>query len=185
MKTQTLSEKEVDQRIAAINTRLKAGTVGVRVERRGSCLSLVATLPPRPSSRSKKTKPHQQRISLGLLTNPKGLKQSEEEARLLGLRLATRQFDWPLDRDAVEDASGLPCAKWVEKFKLFIISTQFAEKEPEVADFLWRRRFYNLGLSKLNSKDELTSDALTFSSSGVKAKLALSATSLPKSSASS
>ncbi len=159
MKTQTLSDKEIDQKVTEINTRLKAGKVGVRVERRGSCLSLVATLPPRPSSKSKQTKPHQQRIALKLLTNPKGLKQAEEEAKLLGARLATRQFDWAFYRDAEENTASLTCGEWVEKFKFFILSTIFSEEEPEVAALLWRRRFYDLGLSKLDSKDELTLDA--------------------------
>lgn len=160
MKTQTLSDKEIDQKVTEINTRLKAGKVGVRVERRGSCLSLVATLPPRPSSKSKQTKPHQQRIALKLLTNPKGLKQAEEEAKLLGARLATRQFSWTLYSDLEESTASLTCGEWVEKFKFFIISTIFSKEEPEVAALLWRRRFYNLGLSKLDSKDELTPDAL-------------------------
>jgi integrase len=162
MGTQTLSDKEIDQRTTEINARLKAGKVGVRVERRGSCLSLVATLPPRPGSKSKRTKPYQQRIALRLLTNPKGLKQAEEEAKLLGARLATRQFDWDLydDRGVIQDTPVPNCGEWIEKFKRFIISTNFSEEKPEVADLLWRRRFYNLGLSRLDANDTLTHDAL-------------------------
>ena len=56
--------------IEAVNDRLKAGKIGVKVEARGDRLLLRATLPPKPGS--SKTKPHQQYIALGIYDNPAG-----------------------------------------------------------------------------------------------------------------
>jgi hypothetical protein len=72
----------LQQILTKINPRLKLAKLGVRVQllrvqrlrvqRQGACLSLVATLPPKPDSTQ--TKRYQQRIALKLLANPQGLK---------------------------------------------------------------------------------------------------------------
>lgn len=160
MKTATASSTiEIQRSLSEMNARLKAAKLGVCVQLRGSCLSLVATLPPRPGS----TRPnrHQQRISLKLLANPKGLKQAEAEAKLLGARLAAREFDWSQYLNHEEEVSDTTtCQAWLKQFKAHILSTNFANETPEVAELLWRRRFYNLGLSKLDPEAELTPDVV-------------------------
>ncbi|MEH1778909.1 MAG: hypothetical protein V7K67_32245 [Nostoc sp.] len=59
--------------VEAVNERLKAGKIGVKVEARGDRLSLRATLPLKPGS--DKTKPYQQYLALGIYANPTGLQR--------------------------------------------------------------------------------------------------------------
>jgi hypothetical protein len=70
---------KLEGQLDKVNERLKAFHYGVRIEMRGSRLSLVATLPPKPSS--KKNANHQQRIALGLRFHAEGLKQAEIKAK--------------------------------------------------------------------------------------------------------
>ncbi|MDV3351964.1 hypothetical protein QGP82_24990 [Leptothoe sp. LEGE 181152] len=51
--------------IEAINARLETAQLGLKIYQRGEKLSIRGTLPPKPSS--KRTKPHQQLISLGCM----------------------------------------------------------------------------------------------------------------------
>ncbi|RAM52517.1 MAG: hypothetical protein C6Y22_05805 [Hapalosiphonaceae cyanobacterium JJU2] len=74
-----------------INSRLKAGKVGVTVVQRGDHLSLRATFPPKP--RSNKAIWHQQHLSLGVYANPAGLQRAEAEAKIVGGLLARGEFD--------------------------------------------------------------------------------------------
>lgn len=83
---------DISGKIRQVNGRLKASRVGVTVEQAGDRLRLRATLPPPPGS--EKAEPYQQRVSLGLLANPDGLRQAEREARLLGAQIAARDFTW-------------------------------------------------------------------------------------------
>ena len=82
----------IDTAIAQSNVRLKAARLGLQIERRGSTLALRGTLPPRPDSL--KTRPHQQRIALGLPATKAGLKQIERDAKIIAARLIERTFDW-------------------------------------------------------------------------------------------
>jgi len=82
----------LDAQIDQVNSRLKAARMGLRVERRGDLLALRGTLPPRPDS--DRSRPHQQRISLRLPANKAGLKQAEQEAKVIAARLIEQTFDW-------------------------------------------------------------------------------------------
>lgn len=82
----------VDTALTKVNLRLKAARLGLQIERRGKTLALRGTLPPRPGSG--KNKPHQQRIPLGLPATKAGLKQIEQEAKVIAARLIERTFDW-------------------------------------------------------------------------------------------
>ncbi len=79
-------------RIAQANGRLRSANVGVTIEQCGSRLRLRATLPPKPSS--KKTEPHQQRISVGIHANPAGVREAEKVAREIGAALDRDRFSW-------------------------------------------------------------------------------------------
>jgi integrase len=98
-----------------VNHRLKIANLGVQIEQRGSTLSLVATLPPKPNST--KVIPHQQRISLGIKANTEGLKQAELDAKKLSSLLAHNAFSW-------EEYMNLPIEEkktvksWIEEFRL-------------------------------------------------------------------
>lgn len=82
----------LDDQIAKINQRLKLAQMGLQIERRGQKLSLRGTLPPRPGST--RLNPHQQRISLDLPATPIGLKQAEQEVKIIAAQLIQKSFDW-------------------------------------------------------------------------------------------
>lgn len=82
----------LDDSIQKLNTRLKAARLGLAIERRGETLSLRGTLPPRPGSH--RLKPYQQRLPLKLPANKVGLKQIEQEAKIVAARLIEKTFDW-------------------------------------------------------------------------------------------
>ena len=84
----------LDPHIAKVNTRLKAASLGLRIERRGDVLALRGTLPPRPGS--DRMRPYQQRIPLKLPANKAGLKQAEQEVKVIAARLIEQTFDWRL-----------------------------------------------------------------------------------------
>jgi integrase len=95
----------LDPQIQQINARLKAARLGLQIERRGETLNLRGTLPPRPQSA--RIKPHQQRIPLGLPATKAGLKQIEQEAKVIAARLIERTFNW---QDYLPLANGKPLA---------------------------------------------------------------------------
>ena len=82
----------IDDRIHQVNQRLKLARMGFQIERRGEKLNLRGMLPPRPQSL--KLKPYQQRISLGLPATPAGLKQAEQEVKVIAAQLIQKTFDW-------------------------------------------------------------------------------------------
>jgi integrase len=82
----------IDPAIAQLNQRLRVARLGLTVERRGDRLTLRGTFPPRPQS--SRRKPHQQRLPLGLPANKAGLKQIEQEAKVVAARLIERRFNW-------------------------------------------------------------------------------------------
>jgi hypothetical protein len=86
------TNSSLDARIAQVNQRLKAAKMGLQIERRGEKLNLRGTFPPRPGSL--KLKPYQQRLSLGLPATPAGLKQAEQEVKIIAAQLIQNTFDW-------------------------------------------------------------------------------------------
>lgn len=82
----------IDGRIAQVNQRLKAAQMGLQVERRGQRLNLRGILPPRPDS--DRLKSHQQRLCLGLPATTAGLKQAEQEIKIIAAQLIQNSFDW-------------------------------------------------------------------------------------------
>jgi hypothetical protein len=106
---------DIDGRIAQSNGRLKAGKVGVSIERRGGALWLRGTFPPKPGSLQ--TQPYRQKLSLGVKANPAGVQHAEKQARLMGAQLNLQQFNWA---DWLSDRVSLlgTCAYWVERFEV-------------------------------------------------------------------
>lgn len=66
--------------------------MGFQIERRGQKLSLRGILPPRPGS--PRLRSHQQRISLNFPATPAGLKQAEQEVKIIAAQLIQNSFDW-------------------------------------------------------------------------------------------
>lgn len=86
------SDSSIDDRIAQVNHRLKVAQMGFQVERRGQKLSLRGMLPPKPGSVHLRSR--QQRITLGLPATIAGLKQAEQEAKVIAAQLIQQTFDW-------------------------------------------------------------------------------------------
>ncbi|MFZ4641140.1 MAG: site-specific integrase [Nodosilinea sp.] len=84
--------EKIDSAILQLNQRLKAARLGLAVERRGDRLGLRGTLPPRPGS--DRSRPHQQRLPLGLPATQAGLKQIEQEAKVIAGQLIQGNFNW-------------------------------------------------------------------------------------------
>jgi hypothetical protein len=105
----------IDGRIAQSNGGLKAGRIGVAIERTGEKLRLRATLPPRPGALQ--SAPHQQRITLGIAASIEGVKLAEAKAREIGAMLTQSKFDWSLY--AKKDVQTQPqnCGQWVQQFE--------------------------------------------------------------------
>lgn len=82
----------IDSRILQLNQRLKAARLGVQIERRGTKLNLRGTFPPKPDS--VRLRPSQQRLSLGIPATTAGLKQIEQEAKIIAAQLIQKTFDW-------------------------------------------------------------------------------------------
>jgi integrase len=82
----------IDARIMQVNQRLKAAQMGLQIERRGQKLSVRGTLPPRPGSH--RLRDHQQRISLNLPATMAGLKQAEQDVKVIAAQLIQNSFDW-------------------------------------------------------------------------------------------
>jgi integrase len=110
---------KLEYTLAAVNQRLREGKVRASIKQRGDTLSLVATLPPKPGS--DRPKPYQQVISLRLPASEDGFKRAELEARLLGARLAAKEFDWSAYRDDESDRD--LAVKLIERFKQQYMST--------------------------------------------------------------
>jgi integrase len=91
----------IDARIGQVNQRLKTARLGLHIERRGEKLCLRGTLPPRPGS--PRLRPYQQRITLNLPATPTGLKQAEQEAKVVAAQLIQDTFNW---RDYLPLAGG-------------------------------------------------------------------------------
>jgi integrase len=87
-----LDTASLDEKIAQTNQRLKAAQMGFQVERRGQKLNLRGTLPPRPGST--RLRSHQQRLSLNLPATIAGLKQAEQEVKIIAAHLIQNAFDW-------------------------------------------------------------------------------------------
>jgi integrase len=84
--------KPIDLKITQANQRLKAAQLGLQIERRGQTLVLRGTLPPRPQSG--RLRAYQQRISLGLPATPAGVKQADQQAKIIAAQLLQNTFDW-------------------------------------------------------------------------------------------
>lgn len=88
----SLALASIDDQIIKVNHRLKVAQMGLQLERRGQKLSLRGTLPPRPGSG--RLRDYQQRISLNLPATPTGLKQAEQEAKIIAAQLIQNTFNW-------------------------------------------------------------------------------------------
>ena len=144
--------------IEAINERLKAAKIGVRVYARGARqekLSLRAVLPPKPGS--KRQKPYQQYLSLDVYANPTGLKFAESEAKRIGGLLDQKRFEWDVVAQEV-DRSKETCGYWIERFRQDWLKSQTGDKDAIALS--WKEQFWYPAFKWLTPERKLTADLL-------------------------
>ena len=128
----------LDLKIIQINQRLKVAQLNVQLERRGSRLALRSTLPPRPGS--DRLRPTQQRLSLGIPATTAGLKQAEQEAKVLALKLIQNTFEWR-DYDHAIDGkrlTNLELSQQIDAFEQEFFAATHRIQKPASAKTTWR-----------------------------------------------
>jgi hypothetical protein len=104
---------DIDSKIAEINSKLRAASIKVSIERRGNKLWLRATLPPKPHIN--KQHPYQQKVSLDVNTTPAGLQAAFIKAKAMGLELDSLNFSWSNWIETPEKAEVI--SEWLQRFE--------------------------------------------------------------------
>ncbi|HEY9629663.1 MAG TPA: site-specific integrase [Coleofasciculaceae cyanobacterium] len=141
---------DIDTRISQTNHRLKMAKLGLQIERRGEKLALRGTLPPRPGS--PRLRPHQQRISLDVPATIAGLKQAENQVKIVAAQLIENRFDW---RQHLPVAGGgrlheMVLAEKLQAFELFFLQHLSQNRPPASVRTTWEKA-YAPYLSKLKA----------------------------------
>jgi integrase len=135
------NQSAIDTRIAQVNQRLKVAQLGLQVERRGEKLSLRGTLPPRPGSH--RLNPYQQRISLNLPATNSGVKQAEQEAKIIAAQLIQKTFDW---REHLPVMNGkrlhqMDVAEKLQAFEQHFLSQPRRASDPTSTKTTWDKAY--------------------------------------------
>jgi hypothetical protein len=115
------------EKVDAVNERLKVAQLPVTLKVRGRTISLVATLPPKPGST--KVRPHQQTIALGVPDSKMGIQRAEREAKIVGALLINGQFSWERYLTAAADRE--PVAALVRRFE------RSHRRQHQISDATW------------------------------------------------
>lgn len=83
-------DQKTQKALTQANQRLKAGKVGLTIQRQNNRLYLRGVLPPRRGEGKSK----QRRLSLGILANLAGVQRAEAEAYQVAHAIAMEKFDW-------------------------------------------------------------------------------------------
>lgn len=104
---------DLDEEICKANDRL--GKSRVKILRRGGTLWLRGTFPPKPHI--EKTKPYQQKLSLGLNCTAAGIRRAEQEAKIISAQLELGTFVWLDWVDVKEVPDSQSVGYWLDKFE--------------------------------------------------------------------
>ena len=142
--------------IAAVNQRLKAARLGLKIERRCEKLNLRGTLPPRPNS--PKLRAYQQRIPLGLPANKAGLKKIEKAAKVIAAQLIEDTFDWHdyLGPVAGLRRAGADLSEQIAAFEAHFFQLRADSSKPASVRTTWEKAYvpYLRKLQKIASLHE-------------------------------
>ncbi|HEY9818223.1 MAG TPA: hypothetical protein V6D20_20820, partial [Candidatus Obscuribacterales bacterium] len=129
----------INERLVLLNQRLKAAQLGVSIEQRGNKLSLRGTLPPRPGS--DRLRPYQQRLSLNLPATPGGLKQAEQQAKIIAGQLLQQTFSWQayLPMGGGKRLSQMDLAEKIDAFQQAFFDQQ--RSRPASARTTWQTAY--------------------------------------------
>jgi integrase len=154
-------EKDISDRLIELNQRLKAGNTGIRVELRGSRLSLMASLPDRTGKNRRS-----RRISPGTRANAAGLKEIEGLALRLAGDLARSLFKWSgwtfRERDRLPKEDKV-CSDWIEDYQRYLVEVGTLPDHPDrniVAKLKWLKRYWSPALKDLPQDEPLDSKAI-------------------------
>lgn len=136
----------------AINDKLRAAGVRLKVVVRNNKLSLRGTLPPRPNSTD--TKPKQTYLALGLDTTTYGYKTALLEALKVWAALDQNKFSWDDYADTTEQDT---CSSWIDRYKKHWIKSKGDTPENHRK---WHRGEWLLGLRWLPPDQDLTAELL-------------------------
>jgi integrase len=145
---------EIDKRINQANGRLKSARIKVAVERRGGTLSLRATLPgKKPGS-----KPHRQKIALGVKATPAGLQFAERRARELANDLDANRFSWAdwLEAPESDSESRILVAEWIKRYEVDYWNRRDRNSQSQTT---WDKD-YRTTFNKLPAKEPLSPELL-------------------------
>lgn len=148
-----MKKEDIQGLLASANQRLKSGGTTVRVEEKGKKLVLRATLPPKPGST--RTKPHQQRIYLGLPTSKSGINRAEKEALKLGGMLACKEFNWAIYIQ-IDTPNLLTSGEWISKFEKFYFQKR---QRTHKSEYTYKCDYHNI-FKRLEQNKPLTPDSL-------------------------
>jgi hypothetical protein len=131
----------LDPSITQLNTRLKAARLGMQIERRGDKLNLRGTLPPKPGSG--KLRPSQQRLSLSLPATKAGLKQVEQQAKVIAGQVLQGSFDWQeyLAVGGGKRLSQLALAEQLQAFEQHFFASPHRLPNPAATKTTWRSAY--------------------------------------------
>ncbi len=139
--TQTTTDHSLDAPIAQLNARLAIAQMGIQIERRGEKLNLRATFPPKPGSDQRRSS--QQRLSLGLPATKPGLKQIEQEAKVIAAQLIQKSFSWHdyLAASGGKRLSQLELAEQIQAFERSFFGSAHRLTNPAATKTTWNSAY--------------------------------------------
>jgi integrase len=140
----------IDEAIAIANTRLKSAKIRIAIERRGNCLWLRGTLPPKPHI--DRVDRYRQKVSLGANATLAGLQYAEQKAKLMGAQLDLGKFDWADWMEVSPQAKEITVCEWVTRFEEDYWARFKRTPDKEVN---WKKDYWAV-FSKLPGDEALT-----------------------------
>jgi integrase len=137
----SLDVAAIDDRITKLNAGFRMLHMGLQIERRGDQLNLRGTFPPKPGS--PKLRPHQQRLSLGIVATAQGLKKIEQEAKIIAGQLAENSFSWKqyLVAGAGKKLSQLNLAGQIKAFETDFFEHPDRQAKPAASKSTWNSAY--------------------------------------------
>ncbi|MEA5510474.1 hypothetical protein VB715_11925 [Crocosphaera sp. UHCC 0190] len=115
------------QKLKKANEILKAVSINLTIEQRGSKLLLRGTFPPRPNS--KFTNSHQQRLTLNLPATDEGLQVAKGKAKEISGQLTLDKFRWD-DHININNETYITIGDAIESFESIISTNENETRKP-------------------------------------------------------
>ncbi len=135
------AQHPLDPQLQKLNARLAVAQMGVQIERRGEKLNIRGTFPPKPGS--DRLRPYQQRLSLGLPATKQGLKQVEQEAKVIAAQLIQKSFSWHdyLSGQGGKRLSQLELTEQIQAFERAFFSSPQRMVNPASTKTTWNSAY--------------------------------------------